>query len=149
MTQVFRNPLVFLRRVRRRVVPYADGHPDDVYEEGRIDERICFGLDIGSGANKLLPLGCDVRRVTDVQCSMTHLPFRERSFVVALFRHSLEHTKHWVQALNEAKRVALELYVILPHKEKWHLDIHHVEPFNLEGNLMKDFELGSCLKISQ
>ena len=123
-------------------------HPDDRWEKSRVDERISFGLDIGSGANKILGLGCDLRKITDVQCDMSFLPFKNESFVIAVFRHSLEHTEKWKEALEEAKRVAQQVYVILPRWETWHLDRSHVKYFEIKNAVaLKKFKLGVCYHI--
>lgn len=125
-------------------------HPDDQWEINRIDERLSFGLDIGSGANKVLGLGCDVRACTDVRCDMRWLPFRDKTFCIALFRHSLEHIEDWPKALVEAYRVARHVYVILPKKTVWKKDLGHTAPFDLpNAEKIAEYQWGECYSFTQ
>jgi len=141
---LFMKPLVLLGYIYETFKHKPD---PDAWEINRIDERLCFALDIGSGKNKICGLGCDIRKVTDVQCDARLLPFRDKSFVIAVFRHSLEHIKNWKQPLKEAQRVAEEVFVILPKKNIWKSDPEHVSFFSLGIKPIKTFAYGECYKI--
>jgi len=119
-------------------------HPDDFWGRvHRADELFGFGLDIGAGANKVTFVGCDLRKISDVQCDACYLPFREKAFVITVFRHSLEHVKQWPMALQEAKRISSFIFIILPKKEIWG-NSEHVPYFELDAKKVKDFEYGIC-----
>jgi hypothetical protein len=91
----------------------------DDWEWHRRPERVTFGLDIGSGANKLLPVGLDIRPVTDIQADATQIPFPDKYFVIAVLRAVLEHVKDWQKVLKEAERIALDVYVFHSNPDTW------------------------------
>lgn len=94
-------------------------NPDDEWEKFRSAERNTFGIDIGAGSHKLLPVGFDVRPVTDVQGDAKKIPFGDKHFVIAVLRCVLEHVDDWQAVLKEAERVAEEVYVFHTNKETW------------------------------
>jgi len=114
----------------------------------RPDERLWFSIDIGAGGNKICGLGCDIRKVTDIQCDARHLPFPDKAFILGVLRHCLEHISDWPLALEEAKRVAHVLIVFHPKSETWHLDPEHIPCFTLpEGTYLRSFAYSDCYVI--
>ena len=144
---VLSDPRLALKRLRNKVSPVP---PDvDLSESQRVDERLGFGLDIGSGKNKICGLGCDIRKVSDVQCDARFLPFKGDAFVFAVLRHSLEHVPEYQRALDEAKRVARSVYVFLPKKDFWKADPSHVPFFTVEGECLKSYDMGELYKVER
>jgi len=89
-----------------------------------------FVLDVGCGGGSF-PLirevvGVDVDRDSLLRCHYNykvkadaqHLPFKDKSFDVALEMGCLPYIKEWVKALNEMKRVGRRVYLIEPLRRK-------------------------------
>lgn len=124
---------------------------DDVWECSRIDERLFWAVDIGSGSNKLCVVGCDKRRVADVQCDARQLPFKDDAFVVSVLRHTLEHLgEAWARALDEAERVSDFVFVFHPRLKSWREDRSHPPHFSLPRRYvyLRSFKFSDLLFFS-
>lgn len=130
---------------------YPTQNRDDIWEVSRIDERLFFAVDIGAGAHKTCALGCDVRKVSDVNCDARYLPFKSGSFTIAVLRHTLEHIREWQQALAEAERVADFVFIFHPHLKTWHLDRSHIPFFVLPSRYvyLRTFRMSDLLFYSK
>ena len=93
----------------------------DLWERNHREyERWMSGLDIGAGANKTLNFGCDIRPISDFRCDAQHLPFRDKTFIITVLRHLLEHTEDWRKAFAEAQRVSYYTIIYMPKRNVWH-----------------------------
>jgi len=96
-----------------------------------LQKILCHGLvlDVGCGegtfqTKKIIGLDLDKNRLArcpytfKVQGDAQYLPFKSKSFDVALEMGCLLYVKDWRKALEEMKRVGMRVYLIEPIREK-------------------------------